>query len=275
MTRLWKGFSEYKHIIDIDTTRQIKVVEEWDSPLFREFLINLEEHLGQGQAIHDYRNVLIRFEQNEQLGIKSKILVKKYKLLRKYDRFRFRFLTSKAHRSLEIALYLLQKGLYTPAPIGIIEDRGKYNSLLNCYYITEYLDYDASFDQVIKENDENPEKRRVIIEAARNIRLMHDNGIIHNDLHKSNILIKGLKSQPKLYFIDLNRARIKKDLSFTARAKDLGRLALEPQDQFLFFESYDLQNNTRLMYKSNKFLIRRKKWLAFKDKIRRIRSRLN
>lgn len=274
MTQLWEEFIEFKHSFDQDTTRYVKVAKDWDSPMFRKFLVNIEEHLGQGQAIHDYRNVLVRIARNEELGVKKEILVKKYKLFRRYDRLRFRFINSKAHRSLDIALFLLKNGVNTPAPIAMIDDRGKFNRLVNCYYLTEYLDYDVSFLQIIMEAEEN-RKRKIIMEAAQNIRLMHDAGIVHRDLHASNILIKNFKDRPEFYFIDLNRARKKEFLTLEARAKDLGRLALQQHDKLLFFKSYDPQNYGCLIQKSNKFLAGRKRWVAFKDKIRRLKTKLN
>jgi tRNA A-37 threonylcarbamoyl transferase component Bud32 len=274
MTQLWEEFTEFKHSFDRDTTRYIKVARDWDTPMFRKFLINIEEHLGQGQAIHDYRNVLVRIDQNEELGVKKEILVKKYKLFRKYDRLRFCFISSKAQRSLEIALFLLNNGVNTPAPIAVIDDRGKFNRLLNCYYLTEYLDYDVSFLQIIKEADEN-RKRKILMEAAQNIRLMHDVGIVHKDLHATNILVKNQETHTEFYFIDLNRARKKECLTLEARAKDLGRLALQQYDKLIFFKSYDPQHYECLIQKSHKSFARRKKWIAFKDKIRRLKSKLN
>ncbi len=273
MKQLGFEFIEFIHFIEPNIVRQIKLAKDWDSPQFRGFLINLEEQLKQGQAIHDNRNALVRIGQNDLLGLKREILVKKYKLLRKYDRFRFRFLPSKAYRSLEIALYLLQNGLNTPRPIAIVEDRGKFNQLISCYYLTEFLDCDTSFSQVIKKTDENT-KRKIIIEAAQNIRLMHDIGIIHNDLNTTNILIKSLDNKPEFFFIDLNRAREKKNISLKARAKDLGRLALKQQDQSVFFNSYNPQSNNRLINNIHKALARRGKWMAFKRKIRRFKSKL-
>lgn len=274
MTQLWEELIEFKYSFDRDTTRYIKVARDWDSPMFRKFLINIEEHLGQGEVIHDYRNVLVRIDQNEELGVKKEILVKKYKLFRRYDRFRFRFISSKAQRSLEVALFLLKNGINTPAPIAVIDDRGKFNRLLNCYYLTEYLDYDTSFLQVIKEMDEN-RKRKVITEAAQSIRLMHDAGIVHNDLNALNILIKNFEVRPEFYFIDLNRARKKECLTLEARAKDLGRLALQQQDKLIFFKSYDPQNYGCLIQKSHKVFAGRKKWMALKRKIRRLKSKIN
>jgi len=273
MERLNPKFNDYQYPIDSKIDRLIKVVKDWDSPQFREFLNNIDSYFKHNQAFHDYRNVLTRYDPNELLGIKSEIVVKKFKMTRKYDHLRFRFLPSKASRSLEIALVLLLNGLYTPRPIAVIEERGKFNRLVNSYLITEFIKFDCSFLQVIKETDNNL-KEKLIPETARKIRLMHDAGIIHNDLHAANILIKNIETIPELYFIDLNRARRKKVLPTKTRAKDLGRLALDQRDQENFFRNYDPQKNGRLLTEIRKAKHRREKWLAFKRFLRRLKSKI-
>ncbi len=265
-------FKEYQYPIGKKVLRHIKVAMDWDTPQFRDFLINIEKHFKPDQAFHDFRNVLVRIKPNETLGINNEIVVKKFKLRRKYDQFRFYFLPSKARRSLEIALTMIRNGLKTPYPVAIIEDRGPLNRLTNCYYLTEFLKSDCSFLNVINELDDIT-KRKIMTEAAQNIRLMHDAGIIHNDLHASNILVRNLSNQPELYYIDLNRARHKKALSVKIRAKDLGRLALKPQDQPGFFSSYDSQNNGHIMAKIHKAYDRRSRWVKLKHKLRRFKSK--
>ena len=273
MEQLYSQFIGYQYTDESKVYRLIKVAKDWDSPQFREFLNNIETYFEPKHAFHNYRNVLIRFVPDETLGIKDEIVVKKFKLTRKYDRFRFHFLTSKALRSLEIALTLMQNGLKTPRPLAVIEERGKYNSLVNCYYLTEFLKFDCSFSQVIKEFDDEL-KGKLVAETARNIRLMHDAGIVHNDLHASNIMIKNPEAVPELYFIDLNRARHKKDLSVKIRAKDLGRLDLDQPDQACFFSNYDCQKDRHLLAEIDKAHHRRENWLAFKRVFRRIKSKL-
>lgn len=273
MEQLYSKFNDYQYKVDSKVYRLVKVAKDWDSPQFREFLNKIETYVEPERAFHNYRNVLVRFSPNETMGIKDEIVIKKFKLTRKYDRFRFHFLTSKAFRSFEIALALLQNGLKTPRPLAVIEERGKYNSLVNCYYLTEFLKFDCSFSQVIKEFDDEL-KGKLLAETARNIRLMHDAGIIHNDLHASNILIKNPDSVPELYFIDLNRARRKKGLSIKTRAKDLGRLALDQQDQVDFFSNYDCQKNRNFLAEVVKAHHRRENWLAFKRVLRRVSSKL-
>lgn len=273
MEQLRLEFNDCQYTVDSTVQRLIKVVKDWDSPRFRDFLNNIETHLETEQGFHNYRNLLVRFGIDERLGIKREIVVKKFKLTRKYDRFRFHFLPSKAFRSLEIALALIRNSINTPYPLAIVEERGKSNRLVNCYYITEFIKFDCSFFQVINEFD-GILKKKLIAATARSIRLLHDVGIIHNDLHASNILLNNLEAEPSIYFIDLNRARRKKAVSDKTRAKDLGRLALKGQDQADFFSYYDTEKNSRLMAEIRKAQSRRECWLAFKRAYRRIKSKL-
>lgn len=273
MKQVTVSFTEFKHRLDENTTRRIKAFEGWNSSRFRDFLTNLENHLEQGTIIYNNRNVLFRIGQNEKLGLNWDVLVKKYKLVRKYDRFRFRFLASKAERSLKIALDLLRNGLNTPQPIAIVEDWGGFNRLVNCYYLTEFLEYDTSLLQVIKGTDENL-KREIIVKAAQYIRAMHDLGIIHHDLNASNILIKNIETHPEIFLIDLNRARRKERLSLQARAKDIGRLALKQQDQLVFFQGYDSTGFKTMIYLFGKASARRSRWMTIKRKFRLLKTKL-
>ena len=273
MLQMPAGYDEFKISLGKGTFRIIKVIKDWDSPQFREFLINIEKYLQRNQSFHDFRNVLIRIGQDETLGIKKDIVAKKFKLVRKYDHFRFRFLPSKALRSLMMAQTLNQNGLKTPSPLAVIEDRGADNQLATCYFLTEYLDYDCSFAQAIDHSDIRL-KEKIITEAARNIRLMHNAGIIHNDLHASNILIKNVKAQPEFYYIDLNRARQKRELSIEKRAKDLGRLALNQSDLNLFLNYYLPESSETFLKFVEKMRRRRERWIGFKKWFRQFKTKL-
>lgn len=266
-------YNEFKIPLEKGTFRIIKVIKDWDSPQFRQFLIDIEKHLQPNQTFHDFRNVLVRIKQDETLGIKTEIVAKKFKLTRKYDHFRFRFLPSKALRSLMMAQTLSQNRLNTPSPLAVIEDRSIHNQLVTCYFLTEYLDYDCSFADVVNHSD-NRLKERIIIEAARNIRLMHNAGIVHNDLHASNILIKNLKGQTEFYYINLNRARLKKGLSMRKRGKDLGRLALNQSDLTLFLSHYLSEPPEAFLKFVKKMRRRRERWIRFKKWSRQFKTKL-
>lgn len=142
------------------------------------------------------------------------------------------------------------------------------------FHLTEFLEYDCSFAEAINHSD-NRLKEKIMIEAARSIRLMHNAGIIHNDLHASNILIKNLKGKTEFYYIDLNRARQKRELSMRKRAKDLGRLALSQSDLTLFLSHYLSEPPEAFLKFVEKMRRRRERWIGFKKWFRQFKAKLH
>jgi len=217
------------------------VAPEWDTPEFKEFLTSLAWESGLGEVVHDQRNRLIRFPVDSRQGIKKEIIIKSFHLARKYDQWRFRFIPSKAVRSLKIALTLERIGVPTPCPIGLFEIRGKFRAIEASSFITEFCHYDYSLMDLVLSAREDPEQKEVIKGLlpflARDVRRMHDAGIIHNDLHDGNVLVLNTEP-PVLYYIDLNRARIKKSLSIRERARDLARFNWDEELQRLFVAEY-------------------------------------
>jgi 3-deoxy-D-manno-octulosonic acid kinase len=70
------------------------------------------------------------------------------------------------------------------------------------------------------------EKRGVIREAARQIRLMHDLGIFHADLHLKNLLLRRRESgTPEVFIIDFDKAAKGDALTGQQRYNNLNRLA--------------------------------------------------
>ncbi|MCK8824297.1 lipopolysaccharide kinase InaA family protein [Fuchsiella alkaliacetigena] len=212
--------------------------DDWDGDNFRDFLYSLKEKVDSGIRIHDKRNLLVKIDKEE--GLQADIAVKKFRLTRKYDKIRFCFIDSKAVRSLRIAFALQKIGLKTPQPIAVIEERGKFNQLIYSYYVTEYVDYDYSLRDVVenKVNYSSQQFEKLLSELAKELYEMHEQGIIHNDLHVGNILVKDLDDSFSFYYIDLNRARIKDKLSKKQRIKDLARLRLTEEEQKLLLKDY-------------------------------------
>lgn len=196
--------------------------KEWESDKFRSFLDNIDANLNKGSKVYDKRNLLVRLKKNETLGIKKDIAIKKFKLIRRYDKIRFLFINSKAIRSLKIALALENAGVKTPKAIAVVEKRGSFNQIIYSYYITEYIDYDYSLTDIEKNKDnhsfENMEE--FLPNLAKDLARMHNFGIIHKDLHLGNILVKKSDASFDFYYIDINCARIKKSLNKKQKIKD-------------------------------------------------------
>ena len=213
----------------------------WDTPEFKEFLTSLAWESGMGEIVYDQRNRLIHLPVDLQQGIKEDIIIKRFNLVRKYDQWRFRFIPSKAVRSLKTALALGKIGVPTPRPIGLFEIRSKFRAIEASSFVTEFCPYDFSLMDLVLSARDHPERKEVIKGLlpflARDVRRMHDAGIVHNDLHDGNVLVVNT-DPPVLYYIDLNRARIKKTLSVRERVKDLARFNWDEELQRLFVAEY-------------------------------------
>ncbi|WP_018248123.1 lipopolysaccharide kinase InaA family protein [Orenia marismortui] len=236
---------------------------------FEEFIKNIENQEA-GEKVYDIRNALIHFEADDIPGVNEDIIIKKFNLTRRYDKLRFCFLDSKAVRSLKLALALENIGLRTPKPIALLEQRGKFNQIVYSYFITEYIDYDYNLLDILKDYDHplRSKAQEWLPQIARDIKKMHDAGIVHNDLHAGNILVGDIDNNPKFYYIDLNRGRIKKSLKLKTRMQDLARFKLKRDEQEIFIKSYDPNSYNELLELMAKLRDRRERFLKFKRRLK-------
>ncbi|MGM0502956.1 MAG: lipopolysaccharide kinase InaA family protein, partial [Bacillota bacterium] len=120
--------------------------------------------------------------------------------------------------------------------------------------------------------DDNHPRRDQVKELlpgiAEDVRKMHERGIIHNDLHAGNILIKDIDNDPEFYYIDLNRGRIKNKLSTKQQLKDLARFNLTHEEQEIFMKHYAPEQYQRLLDKMRKQREKRRQFLNWKRSLR-------
>ncbi len=144
---------------------------------------------------------------------------------------------SKAMKSYRAACHLIEHGLATPMPLGAAEIR-KFGFVINNAYVTEVVN---EYTDLKNYRNSLPDGRNgmeiVLQQLAAYILKMHDSGLWHRDLNLSNFLITGKPGQQQLCLVDLNRARICRDLSMFKRAMDLARLDLN-EWQATFFRYY-------------------------------------
>lgn len=149
------------------------------------------------EVIHDGRNKLLRAKwQNSDIVLKTfgRPLLRGWEyVLRK----------SKARRSYENAMTLLERGIDTPAPIAYSERRAAGTKrLISCTYICRYEPSQALAD--FYDNADS----QFIRDFARFVAALHEKGIRHDDLNNTNIRVKGQNSTLTFSLIDLNRMRI-------------------------------------------------------------------
>lgn len=263
-----------KRIENDDGSKTVLWVGGTEADTALEILLrNMEDIFDHGEVIYHDRNKLVRFRAGEVSGLTRDIVVKKFILSRRYDRFRFHFLDSKALRSLRMALVLRQVGINTPEPLGWVETRTPTNGIVYSYYVSEYVPHECSLLDIF-ENRNHPlwsSLNDFLPEIARLVRKMHDAGIIHNDLHGGYILLAGEPTQREYYFIDLNRARMKTKVTTRMRIKDLARLALDPDQMELFLRSYTPENYRSLL---TMMIEERQKRVNFMRRKRKIKALL-
>ena len=248
----------------------IWVAEGWDCPAFREFLLTVDDHLDAGETVFKERNHLVRFQANSVAGVNQDIIVKSFRLQRIYDQLRFHFLESKATRALNIALAMLSLRVKTPRPVAVVEERGRLNRLLRSVLVTEYL---ADAFSMLHFDDATPmwpKIRRCLPQIALDMRRMHDAGIVHNDFHGGNILVKQRRDDLEFYYIDLNRARTRGKLTLQQRMNDLVRFELNKEDLAIFLRSYWPEQYERLHTLYRRSVRRRARRLALKTTLRKI-----
>lgn len=152
------------------------------------------------EAIHTGRNVLWLAKWNDWL-----VVVKDFGQP-KLAGLEYCMRKSKARRSYENALCILERGVATPAPLAYREMRSVLtNRLISCSYICKYEQsktlrdyYDTSTPAFMKS-------------FAAFVALLHEKGIRHDDLNNTNVRVQECGDGYCFSIIDLNRMRIYPD----------------------------------------------------------------
>jgi len=150
---------------------------------------------------------------------------------------------SKAERSFNAAIYLLEHQLGTPTPIAFME-KWKGNRLLESYYICLFEPATCFRDlvsNILWDKRDNQPLMDLLLHLAPALRKMHDAGVMHGDMGNQNIFIpqnaEGKWLAPQ--WIDLNRCKIfDRPLNAKERALDISRMILPSAYVTLFLYIY-------------------------------------
>lgn len=133
------------------------------------------------------------------------------------------FRKSKARRSYEYAVKLLENGIGTPQPIAFFENFD-FIGLKDSYYISEHLDSDLTFRELVEIPD-YPDHATILRQFTRFSFDLHEKGIEFLDHSPGNTLIKkNPNGEYDFYLVDLNRMNFKPALDFESRMKNLSHL---------------------------------------------------
>lgn len=210
-----------------------EIYEPYDH--LREFLLSLPQRFsrGEGECIYKGRNELRVFTVNG-----TRLVVKSFGRPHFINQLVYGFLRpSKARRSCEHAHLLASLGIGSPAPVGYINVRTAGGLLFDrSFLVTLESTCPVVYRDLLTQHI--PWCLDAVREVARTAARLHDNGLLHKDFSRGNIL---LDQRPdgtiRLELIDLNRMR-RGPVSLQAGCHNLERLPVTPEMQEVLATTY-------------------------------------
>jgi hypothetical protein len=149
----------------------------------------------------------------------------------------FLFRKSKAERSFNYAVRLLENEIGTPQPIAYVE---KYSILgLHCsYYISEHMPTELTFRELVTIPD-YPQHEVILRQFTAFCFDLHQKGIEFLDHSPGNTLIKKISEDKYAFFlVDLNRMKFHQKMDMTIRMKNLRRLTYKMEMLAIMSDEY-------------------------------------
>ncbi len=187
-------------------------------------------------------------------GSNERMIVKHYEhggLFRKITRDIF-LGNSRPFRELVVLELASQKGIPVPEVLAARVDR-IFGPFYKGEIVYKEIPDSANLLEYLKRLNERPMgerislKRKIINSLAQAIKKMHISGIYHADLNVKNVLIQNRGEAPRIYLVDFDCSKIKKNLPLRVRIKNLARFnrscekwkaPLTATDKLRFFLSY-------------------------------------
>ncbi|TJY32859.1 lipopolysaccharide kinase InaA family protein [Pontimicrobium aquaticum] len=163
------------------------------------------------------RNSIKLFELDSQI-----INIKSFKVPNMFNKIAYRFLRkSKAQRSFEYAMKLLDLGIGTPHPIAYYEfTNGIFFG--KSFYLSEHVDCDLTYRELNRDLN-YPDHENILRAFTKFTFTLHENNVCFLDHSPGNTLIKKEGDNYKFYLVDLNRMQFK-SMSFSERIQNFARL---------------------------------------------------
>jgi hypothetical protein len=221
-----------------------EVAPEYRAPELLERLAELPRCLAAPSAslLAAGRNRHVRIELPLN-GSTRPVLVKAFGAQPFFRDLRDRRRGSKARRAWVAATHLMRHGVGTPQAIGYLE-RWEGVRLGESYFLAAYEPGVVSFREALltlfHDMPESANFMDLLECVAAGVRSMHAAGFLHNDLGNQNVLLRpdGPGRWRDFRVIDLNRGRIRAELGWRERARDLSRLNLPSHLLRVFVKMY-------------------------------------
>lgn len=158
-----------------------------------------------------------------KLGDKT-VNIKSFKVPNLINQVAYKFFRkSKARRSYEFAIRLLENGIGTPQPIAFSENFSLIG-LEKSFYISEHLPTELTFRELVEIPD-YPDHDNILRQFVQFSFKLHEKGIEFLDHSPGNTLIKNVgNGQYDFFLVDLNRMNFHDSMDFDQRMKNLSRL---------------------------------------------------
>ena len=205
---------------------------DWLAGLSEERLTGLHKEVKAAKdgvlAAGRHRVVVLDFERH---GEKQAVAVKSFGRQTRWKDHVDGKRGTKAARSFRAACFLEDHGVDTPPPLAYLE-RWEGSRLVESYYVSAYMGELKSLKhellRIYEANGPCSDLVDLLELIGGAMRRMHDAGFYHRDLGNQNIeLLSGSEAgRERVFFLDLNRSRIREKLSIRERAQDFARLSL-------------------------------------------------
>ena len=195
----------------------MKIVINPNYNQLKSFILNISNTFQtEGEIIYNERNVLKVYAIE---GLE--VVVKRFKKPHIINQIAYSFFRpSKAERSYEYALKLLEKGISTPTPIAYIEE--KRNGLLKYSY---YICISESQQSHIRKQMLGETNEEFLKALARFIAELHNKVVLDKDLSPGNVLFNEENGVIHFSLIDINRMRFLEKIPLKTRYENFKRIS--------------------------------------------------
>lgn len=213
--------------------KELKMNYKTQDEKFDSFVINIKTYFNneKNKLLFNQRNIIKKVEFD---GVEY--VVKSFKIPHLLNKVVYRFFRdSKAKRSYENSVRLMDLGVNTPKPIGYVE----FPSIIffkESFYVSEFFDYDFEIRAVF--TDAKFEDREDILQKFVEFSYdLHNKGVYHIDYSPGNILVKRDANGYSFSIIDVNRMKFK-EFDIDLRMQALSRLTKSKEDNDYMISHY-------------------------------------
>jgi len=227
-------------------------------------ILNLPEIFDStGWVLHSGRNIIKEIPVGE-----LRLAVKYFRQITFANRILFATIVkSKARRTYDNTVILLEKGFKTPAPVGYINSY-RHGILSGCYFISLFEECHLVNELFSRPADECKEALKSFAIFSFNL---HKSGIIHNDYNLDNILYTYRNGNYSYSLIDNNRMLLH-NYRLRRGIKDLRRIDLPGDKLGFMLEEYATAAGADYKSVSAYFTKIRNRMLLWKGLKRKIKS---